>query len=137
MNAKKFVLFSMLLVAVSLQALGQQRGESQRRGEGQRGRPGNERMVEAMKERLDLSDDQVTKLKEIYKKSADEFRKLREETAEENHDRREEFRKLRNKQQEEVSTLLTEEQLKELKKWREERQSQRRRPRPKPENHNE
>src|SRR3546814_3956893 len=46
------------------------------------GKTGNERMVEAMKERLDLSDDQVTKLKEIYKKSADEFRKLREETAE-------------------------------------------------------
>src|SRR3546814_19407709 len=123
MNAKKFVLFSMLLVAVSRQALGQQLGESQRRGEGQRGRPGNERMVEAMKERLDLSDDQVTKLKEIYKKSADEFRKLREETAEENNDRREEFRKWRNKQQKEVSTILTEQQQKELKTKKEKRKN--------------
>ncbi|QEC51804.1 hypothetical protein EDD80_102369 [Anseongella ginsenosidimutans] len=126
MNTKKTLLFSMLLFAVSLPALAQEKAGGQRRA-----RPGSEQMITAMKERLDLSEDQVVKIREIYKKSREEFGKFRQENAEANDQQREKLRELRKKQQQDIHAVLTEEQQKELKAWREERQQgQRRRPRP-------
>lgn len=126
MKATKFVLFGMLFLAVSFQTMAQERGERPRRAG-----TGPDRMITAMKERLDLSQEQVAKIQDIYRTSREEFGKLRQEDAEANRARRDEFRKIREKQQKEIDQVLTEEQRKEWKAWMEERQNQpRRRPRP-------
>lgn len=126
MKAKKTLLFGMLFLAVSLTTMAQERGERPRRGGS-----GNDRMITIMKERLNLSDEQVVKIQDINKASREEFGKLRQDNADANRANREQFRQLREKQQKEIEKVLTEEQRKEWKAWREERQSQqRRRPRP-------
>ncbi|HYH55928.1 MAG TPA: hypothetical protein VD772_04915 [Anseongella sp.] len=122
MNAKKILLLSVLFLAVSVQAYSQQRRQGPGRG------VRSETMIAEMKERLDLSDEQLSKVREIYKKSGAEFGKLREDNTLSDEQRREKLMELRKKQQEEIDAVLTEEQRKELKAWREERQGQRRRP---------
>ena len=124
MNVKKILVFSILFAAISIQALAQEKGERTRRA-----RPDREQMITAMKERLELNEKQVAKIREIFKSSREEMVKLRGENAEANEEQREKFRELRQKQQRDVNAVLTEEQRKELKEWREEQRRRRRRPR--------
>jgi Spy/CpxP family protein refolding chaperone len=66
--------------------------------------------VEAMREQLGLSDDQVAKLKEIFAAEAKEIKELRKDGADPTPEMREQAKAIREKYKAQIDAVLTPEQ---------------------------
>jgi Spy/CpxP family protein refolding chaperone len=79
-------------------------------------RRGNRREggIDRMKSRLNLSDDQTTRLKESRSEMAGKMKAIRENQSLTDDQKKEQFQELRKKQQENLKTILSEDQLKRL-----------------------
>ncbi len=106
---------SMILAAAGIAAIPASLAQRPRGGA-----MGGARMVEAMKERLNLSEEQVEKLKKIYDSQAAKLRELRENAPEDGRPSREEMAKLRENTNKQVMEVLSKEQQEEYKKMQEE-----------------
>jgi Spy/CpxP family protein refolding chaperone len=91
-------------------------------GQGQR-RPGQPDRLATMKETLKLTDEQIQKLKPIFKEEADKLKALREDTSVSQEDKRTKAREAREAFVPKIKAVLTKEQA-EL--WEKSRQEQRR-----------
>jgi Spy/CpxP family protein refolding chaperone len=70
--------------------------------------------IDRMKSRLNLTDDQTTRLKESRSQMADKMKSIRENQSLTDDQKKEQVQELRKKQQETLKTILTEDQLKRL-----------------------
>ncbi len=78
-----------------------------------------QRYVEAMKKRLQLSDDQVQQLNVILDRTRDRFRRLDNEVM------KPQKQAIRNQQIQDITAMLDSEQRAEYEKWRQERAERR------------
>ena len=84
-----------------------------------------EEQVKAMKETLQLSDEQVDKVKAVLTKNQEKFKALREDQALSQEDRRAKMREAFQAMDEELKPILTPEQQAKWKEEREKRRAQR------------
>jgi hypothetical protein len=70
--------------------------------------------IDRMKSRLNLTDDQTSRLKESRSQMADKIKNIRENQSLTDDQKKEQVQELRKKQQESLKTILTEDQLKRL-----------------------
>lgn len=108
--------------------IAQEQGEGSRRerpARGERRGFNPEQMIQAYKERLNLTDKQVDQLKEIFKESREKMIALREDDSMDRRQRMEAMMKMREDQNEEIKKMLTEEQLKTYEAYLKERQERR------------
>jgi protein CpxP len=89
-------------------------------GRGQRMSP--EERVKAMKDALGITDDQAAKIKDIFEKSAEKSKALRDDTTLSTDDRRTKMREIMTGATEDVNKILTPEQQT---KWKEEMEKRR------------
>jgi Spy/CpxP family protein refolding chaperone len=93
--------------------------EAQQQGKRQRGMDAETRM-EMLKERLELTDTQVTALEPIFAAHDRKRRELFESRSQERQAMREQMEALRLEMDEELAAVLTDEQMKALAELREE-----------------
>jgi Spy/CpxP family protein refolding chaperone len=112
----------MILAATGMAAIPASlaQGPGGRRGGGRGGMMGGERMIEMMKERLDLSEEQVGKLKKVFEDQAAKMSELRENAPEGGRPSREGMMKLREDTNTKINDVLTKEQQDEYQKMQEE-----------------
>jgi hypothetical protein len=70
--------------------------------------------MEKMKSRLNLSDDQVTKMKAQRTEMSSKFKAIRENKSLSDEQRKEQMKELKKQQKESMKSILTEEQMKKL-----------------------
>ena len=70
--------------------------------------------IDRMKSRLNLTDDQTTRLKESRSEMAGKMKAIRENQSLTDDQKKEQFQELRKKRQENLKTILSEDQLKRL-----------------------
>lgn len=112
------VLFSAMLAATTLLTIQARAedgaggpppaGEHKKGPEGERPKPGDR--LKQMREKLGLSDEQVTKLKAIFEAEAQEIKALRKDGGEPTPEKREQMKAIREKTKAEVDAVLTPEQ---------------------------
>lgn len=113
------VLFSAMLAATTLLAVQARAednaggpppaGEHKKGPEGERPKPGDR--LKQMREKLGLSDEQVTKIKAIFEAEAQEIRALRkDDNAPPSPEKREQMKGIREKYKAQVDAVLTPEQ---------------------------
>jgi protein CpxP len=73
-----------------------------------------EQRIEVLREKLKLTDEQVSKVRDIFKESAPELKKLREDTSIPNEQKREKMREWFRSHTEKMGPFLTAEQKKAL-----------------------
>jgi Spy/CpxP family protein refolding chaperone len=100
---------SALLTEDQKNQLKKSRQESHKRREDRR-----EGGIDRMKTRLNLTDDQTTRLKESRSEMADKMKAIRENQSLTDDQKKVQFQELRKKQQENLKTILSEDQLKRL-----------------------
>ena len=71
--------------------------------------------MEKMKARLNLSDDQVAKMKAQRADMSSKFKAIRENKSLNDEQKKEQFKELKKQQKESMKSILTEEQMKKLK----------------------
>jgi protein CpxP len=99
--------------------------QNERPGGGdRRGRTPEER-VNALKESLKLSDEQVQKIKPIFAKNQEKAKAVREDQSASQEDRRAKMQELSKALEEELKPILTPEQLAKYKEDSEKRRAQR------------
>jgi protein CpxP len=92
---------------------------------GRRGPQNAEAQVKALKESLTLTDEQATKIKEVFTKNQEKQKALREDTSLSQEDRRAKMREIFQGTEEQLKPILTAEQMAKYKEQREKRRAER------------
>ena len=82
------------------------------------GRPDPAERLKMMSEKLGLSEEQKTKVQEVFARTAEKGKELRKDTALSNEDRRAKMQELRKGEMEEIKAILTPEQQEKMKELR-------------------
>ena len=119
---KKFqLIFTAMLLSLSLAAFGQSSPDTQSGQEGHHGRgEGRERgmnadaQLEHMSKALNLTDDQKAKIKPILEDQDKQMHQLMQDTSVSQQDRRAKFRELHENTMSQIKPILTSDQQKKL-----------------------
>ncbi len=99
------------LVACSTLATAQNANSNGKKG-GKRGMPTVEQQLDRMSERLNLTDEQKPKVKEVLEQERKKWQELRSDSSMEQSARREKFQEIRKDSEKKMKAILTEEQFK-------------------------
>ena len=86
--------------------------------------------LNTLKEKLELNEEQVSKIKDVLEETREEMGELFEDRSGDRAEMREKMTEIRKKSNEEIESLLTEDQLKKYRKYMEEERKNRRGNRP-------